>query len=220
MIFSEFTLIVEALKEHQVIKKVIMPYSFKSLSSFISDCETVCTEQFPISIDFGHHFTDVKKGVFCFSPKLLYSHKIIIVEISSLQSFADRFAIHQLTLKNCRFTDESTIALCDFIKFNNDLTLKDFSFCQLDEKSISKIINVIWSSSYLKTVDLSHIGIGFKFLLNLFERYSTHKSPPKIEIFAHHLDFEHGVICFSPERSTQITAEEISRLQSFVKTIV
>ncbi|KAL0240002.1 hypothetical protein GEMRC1_010110 [Eukaryota sp. GEM-RC1] len=96
MIFSEFTLIVEALKEHQVIKKVIMPYSFKSLSSFISDCETVCTEQFPISIDFGHHFTDVKKAFSVFlqsyfipirllsSKFLLYSHLQIDLLSTSL----------------------------------------------------------------------------------------------------------------------------------------
>ncbi|KAL0240116.1 hypothetical protein GEMRC1_010223 [Eukaryota sp. GEM-RC1] len=102
-----FQLFVQSFKNNHVIKKVILPdtCSFKSLSSFVSDCETLCTDHLPSSIDFDPHFIDVQKGLFRFAPSS-DGHCYIRIsadEVSSLQSFVDRFSIKELTIKNCFF---------------------------------------------------------------------------------------------------------------------
>ncbi|KAL0239508.1 hypothetical protein GEMRC1_009616 [Eukaryota sp. GEM-RC1] len=189
-----FQLFVISFKNNHVIKKVVLPDSSKSLSSFVSDCETVCTKQLPFSVDFDPHFIDVNKKVFCFSPE--YSSWITTVEVSSLQSFVNRFGIKELTLKNCIFTEESTTVLSNLIRKNNSMTSVDFSHCKLNENSVSNLINAIRSNFSLKTVNFSGIDGGFKTILAVFKEFSTHQLRPTLHVDPHRIDFSTGTIFY------------------------
>ncbi|KAL0240006.1 hypothetical protein GEMRC1_010114 [Eukaryota sp. GEM-RC1] len=171
---TQFELFAGALNNNSIIQKVILPDSSKSLSSFVSDCETVCTKQLPFSVDFDPYFIDVNTKVFCFSPE--YSSRITTVEVSSLQSFVNRFNIKELTLKNCIFLKNQPL------------------HCKLTDKYALEILNAIPSNSNLKRINLSNNDIGFKTLLGTFEQFSTHESPPFIEVYPHSIDFSLGTI--------------------------
>ncbi|KAL0239919.1 hypothetical protein GEMRC1_010027 [Eukaryota sp. GEM-RC1] len=240
---TEFELFVEALKENQVIETVIFSRVFKSLSSFVSDCEAVWAQQLTLSIDFDPHYIDVQNGVFIFdgccgstrgdsedgSSCVLSYHYLQIApkEVSSLQSFVNRFSIKELTLKNCIFTQESTTVLNNLIRNNISLTSVDFSH---DEKCYSlrsssknskniwdsfddppptqsddvtvQLIMAIQSNSRLKKINLNYNFIGLNSLLTVFEMVLAGYLIPNIQILPHSIDYSLGVICYESKVDT------------------
>ncbi|KAL0239590.1 hypothetical protein GEMRC1_009698 [Eukaryota sp. GEM-RC1] len=215
---TQFSLFVDALKNNPIIRKVSLPCSSPSLSSFVSNCETVCVKQLPFSVDFDPHFIDYIKKVFCFSPKS--SSRITTLEVSSLQSFVERFSIKELTLKNCIFTDDTVIVLSNLIRNNNSLTSVEFSHDKISNRFRSssyhhgrssryytppptqsddvtlQLIIAIQSNSRLNRINLNNNFIGLNSLCTIFEMVSVGKLIPLIQISPHSFNTSTGSICY------------------------
>ncbi|KAL0239701.1 hypothetical protein GEMRC1_009809 [Eukaryota sp. GEM-RC1] len=154
-----------------------------------------------VDVDVSPHLIDPASGIFLFSPhddtKTNVSHqelvKLTVNEVSLLKSLLQNFCIKELSMIKCDFSNVIT-PLCDLIQANQSLTSVDFGHCQLTDKHVLEIVSALQSKSCLKMINLTNMNIAFKTLLDIFKQFSTHQSPPIIEVHPHSIDFSLGNI--------------------------
>ncbi|KAL0239926.1 hypothetical protein GEMRC1_010034 [Eukaryota sp. GEM-RC1] len=135
-----------------------------------------------ISVDASCLILDIENGLIKYS-----AHKLVkptLEEVSSLKSLLPNFNIKELSLIKCDFSNAIT-PLCDLIKASQSLTSVDFSHCQLTDKHVLEIVSVLESKSCVKMINLTNVNIGFHTLLATFKQFSTHQSPPILDMSPH-----------------------------------
>ncbi|KAL0228841.1 hypothetical protein GEMRC1_013461 [Eukaryota sp. GEM-RC1] len=112
---------------------------------------------------------DTYNGVLLFSAGSLPSQKTDLSFISSLWCFLERFSIKMLTLKKCKFTEESITALCDLIRSNTSLTSVEFRYCNLSDSGFMNVINALQFKSCFKIIDLDNSNVKPKSLFRCLD---------------------------------------------------
>ncbi|KAL0229348.1 hypothetical protein GEMRC1_013966 [Eukaryota sp. GEM-RC1] len=212
----QFVNIVNGLKMNSTLLETKLSFYAVDLNCSMLIFEEFAVNKLNSSIYYYSHCIDVHNGVLCFSPDFFSNPIISSEELSSLRCFLECFSIKELTLKKCRFTQESITALCDLIRSNTSLTSVDFSdfkFVELTPNGTyqwidnfdsydhySNLINAIQCNSRLTTVTLSNCDIGLKTLLTIFELVSTNKITSNIDISPHLIDFSRGSIFYTPKK--------------------
>ncbi|KAL0240078.1 hypothetical protein GEMRC1_010185 [Eukaryota sp. GEM-RC1] len=167
----------KALDGNSTLQKVSIPGIRLKLTSLITVYENLNFLTLRSTIDISPYFIETKKCVFCYSPHERV--RLTSEEVSLLQPFVECFSIKELTLNNCRFTDDVTIYMCDLIRVNNSLISIDFSGCQLSSENIILIIQALQFNSNLKEFfsiilawSLVHFYLFFNVLLVINHQYS------------------------------------------------
>ncbi|KAL0239630.1 hypothetical protein GEMRC1_009738 [Eukaryota sp. GEM-RC1] len=231
--------LINALQSNFRLKTIILNNNSIEFQCLLTMMEMISTKQLPANIQVVPHSIDVRNGVFCFSPNKFTHMHMTVQDVSSLKSLMKGFSIKELSLKRCAFTQDAITVLCDLIKANKDLTCVDFSYIkmcqpisslqdssggcdyyssigQLSDINFLKLISTLHYSCNLQKVDFRHASIGLNSLLTIFELVSTNKFISNIDIAPHVINTKNGVLGFSPEWLTVITAEEVSSLDTFL----
>ncbi|KAL0239503.1 hypothetical protein GEMRC1_009611 [Eukaryota sp. GEM-RC1] len=161
--FHQLLIFLKALEANSTLQKVSFPGIILKLPSLISVFKILSPLKLRSTVDISPYFIDTQKAVFCYSPR--EPVRLTSEEVSSLQSFLDRFSIKQLTLENCRFTDGAIFALCRLVKINNSLISIDFSSCDFTNANIIMIVHALQLNSGLKRLFL------IIFVMNLVRFY-------------------------------------------------
>ncbi|KAL0243260.1 hypothetical protein GEMRC1_005821 [Eukaryota sp. GEM-RC1] len=238
---EQFLNIVQALNSNSGLKIVNFSDLRLDLTSLLIVFETLYYLKLRSLVDISPHIIDMERAWFCFLPQSFT--KITIKEITFLQCYLEASSFKELTLKNCGFTGDAITALCAILISSVSLTSVDFSCIglyksnyrydsddeegpcftdiPLSDDDFLKVINALQSNSHLNKINLSNNSIGFFNLLIIFELVSTYKLTSNIIVCPHSIDIENGILCFSPEKSTLITANELTleRCRFTTKTI-
>ncbi|KAL0240815.1 hypothetical protein GEMRC1_006051 [Eukaryota sp. GEM-RC1] len=85
-------------------------------------------------------------------------------EISLLQSYFKSFSKKELDIQWCYFSDKAIITLYDLLRNKGSLTSVDFSYCELSDSNIWRILDLLelYSSSFLTKVNFEHNSITAK----------------------------------------------------------
>ncbi|KAL0233297.1 hypothetical protein GEMRC1_012042 [Eukaryota sp. GEM-RC1] len=80
------------------------------------------------------------------------------------------------------------------------------------------LLNALKSNIPIKRVECRGLSsLSLNGLITIYEILSIDKSVISLDVSPHLIDIENGVFCFCPEKSTKITAEELSSLKSFLE---
>ncbi|KAL0249131.1 hypothetical protein GEMRC1_004364 [Eukaryota sp. GEM-RC1] len=124
---------------------------FLNLTGLIALFEILSLNKSVIDLDASPHLIDVDNGLFYFSQK--NSTELTTEEISKLQSLLKNFNIKELSLRGCRFTDQTITDICDSIRLLNSSTSVEFRDCALSDHAFMNIISAVEVDSYLKVID-------------------------------------------------------------------
>ncbi|KAL0239417.1 hypothetical protein GEMRC1_009525 [Eukaryota sp. GEM-RC1] len=218
--FADFPNILEAVEINTQIKKVSFPNLIVDLTSLMTVYETLDYLQLRSIVDVSPHFLDVEDGIFCFSP---YSFtQVFVAEVSSIQSFLERFSIKELTLQRSCIDSESIDVLCDLIRANNSLTSVDFSNMRMSEE-LSHFSDDFYcshsnddSNANLKNVSICNNSIGLGNLCTIFGLNSTGKFSPNFQISPHDIDVSFGYIDYEHH----VTSADLVALLNALKSNV
>ncbi|KAL0239967.1 hypothetical protein GEMRC1_010075 [Eukaryota sp. GEM-RC1] len=208
--------LLDALKSKVPIKRVeCSRLRNPTLRGLLALYEILCINKSVIDLKISSHIIDVVNGVFCLSATHYSAH----VSPGDVKSF-QRLCIKELSLKGCSFTDAGVSALCDLFKFSSSLTVIDLSECNICDDVLLKIISALQYNPNLKKVSLNNSSITFNSLLKILDLRSSEKLPEYFETHPHSIDLRHGVFCFVPQCRTELTSDQLSSLQSYLKKFI
>ncbi|KAL0239473.1 hypothetical protein GEMRC1_009581 [Eukaryota sp. GEM-RC1] len=141
---EDLSALLKALKSNVPIKRVeCRRLGDPSLKGLITLFEIGSIKQSVMGLDISPHCVDVEN------------------EVSSLQSVLNNSCVKKLTLKKCRFTNDTITILSDSIKINHSLTSLDISLCKLSDDNCKQIVVALQlTSSRLVTLSLASNSIG------------------------------------------------------------
>ncbi|KAL0250933.1 hypothetical protein GEMRC1_000147 [Eukaryota sp. GEM-RC1] len=116
---------------------------------------------------------------------------------------------------NHPFNDEEVQALLDMIRLNSTLLVLDLDCLFVNSSHMKPIVNVLKMNSRLNTVIFK--SLDFSGLLAVFRGLVSHKFGFSFRVSPHTIDVKNSVFCFSPKSYTQISAQQISFLQSILE---
>ncbi|KAL0235768.1 hypothetical protein GEMRC1_002350 [Eukaryota sp. GEM-RC1] len=230
---SELLLLLKTLKSNLPLNHVkcnrLKNPNLEGLSTLF---EIHSLEKLILDIDISPCSINPEKLVFCFSPDHDSSSPITAQEMSSLKSFVNCFGIKELTLKQCSFTCDAMIGLCDLLRGSRSLTSIDFSHIQIYEEDsgyesdeyynhlsdddLSKLINALQSNSGLQKINLSNYRMEFDKVLTIFELISSDSLTPNTDVSPHSFDLSLGVIYYQEMVGTSDLSLLLKALRSNV----
>ncbi|KAL0248743.1 hypothetical protein GEMRC1_003977 [Eukaryota sp. GEM-RC1] len=185
---NHFNYILSSFENNSTLKKVFLPsLDLGCLMTLFTHKSFIRSKSL---IDYSPHVVDSLRGKFSFLPVVLT--KINTVEMMALQSFLMSFRVKELTFRNCNFTNESLLDLCDLIRLNDSLTFIDFSYCGLYNHNVVSLLKVLRnnSCSKLTTINLSGNSISNEGALELMEFLKFECSIAKVNLQSNHFDSE------------------------------
>ncbi|KAL0238211.1 hypothetical protein GEMRC1_012684 [Eukaryota sp. GEM-RC1] len=87
---------------------------------------------------------NIEEGVLSFCPNTITD--LSIEEVSSLRPFFESNSIKKLTLKGCRFSEQSITVLCDLIRVNQSLSSISLTHCGLSNNNLLSLCQVLQCS--------------------------------------------------------------------------
>ncbi|KAL0241023.1 hypothetical protein GEMRC1_006259 [Eukaryota sp. GEM-RC1] len=129
-----------------------------------------------------------------------------IIGVKSLLTVFEQFYTHQ-SLKIVRISDHSIDFGSNLISYNQCITNDD----------LVQFLKVLKFNIPVKRLDCTGLkSPNLEGLINLFQILSINKSVINLDISPHLVDVENDVLCFSPKRSTKISAVVVSSLETFL----
>ncbi|KAL0239492.1 hypothetical protein GEMRC1_009600 [Eukaryota sp. GEM-RC1] len=87
---------------------------------------------------------------------------------------------------------------------------------KLTHDNFLQLFNALQSNTNLNHVNVNNLDIGFETLLTVFKQFSTHQSPPTIEVLPHSIDFSRGTISYD----NKVTNTDLRLLLNALKSSV
>ncbi|KAL0236150.1 hypothetical protein GEMRC1_002732 [Eukaryota sp. GEM-RC1] len=213
-VFNEdVVLLLNTLKSNVPIKRfTCQKWEFTSVKIMIEAFELCTVYRSVIDVDFSPNHVNVDDGMFCFNPAHLKD--VSADEISSLQTFLDYHGIFELSLKKCRFSEESVASLRELIKVNTSLTSIDLSLCQLSDDNILNIFGDLSVSSSLTDIKIGQNHVTFQGLLRIFKLFYENTMISSVDVSPHSFNISSGDIRYDK----RITKEDLILLLDFLKS--
>ncbi|KAL0239536.1 hypothetical protein GEMRC1_009644 [Eukaryota sp. GEM-RC1] len=217
-----------------------------SFEGIVTLFEILSINKSVVDIDVSPHCIDVENGVFRFSPEtftqisveelsslycLLKSCSFTELTLKKLHICDTGISILCDIIKTCHSltsVDFSTMRLLEqlsrcssdfeYSHSSVDVFFDDDSsvYNKLTHDNFLQLFNALQSNTNLNNVNVNNLDIGFETLLTVFEQFSTHHSPPTIEVLPHSIDFSRGIISYD----NKVTNTDLRLLLNALKSSV